>query len=421
MPPEARLPEARLPEARLPEARLPEARLPEARLIDLTRLLSRAGRVLTGIDRVELAYLDHLLTLPMPGFALVRTPLGYLLLGRVGMFAIAKGMHANHWGQQRFFARLLRRVDPPALMARAVARRTAMARCLRGGLGRLLRRRLPQRFQYLNIGHSNLTDRTLSAIRALPGAEIRIMIHDTIPLDWPDLQREGTVPVFAAKLRRAGAFADVIVCPSAAAGADIARHLAQWGRVPRILPAHLGVVPVPPDPAALPPGLDLSAPYFVTLGTIEPRKNHALLLDAWAHLGPAPPRLFICGTRGWRNEGVFARLDAHPPGITELPGLSDAAVAALIAGATAFLFPSLAEGFGLPPVEAAALGTPVLCGDLAIWREVLGEVPVYLDLNDSYRWSKAVTELLADASATPRRPRPAPTWEAHFKIALSDP
>jgi len=392
---------------------------PPARLIDVTRLLSRAGRTLTGIDRVELAYLDHLLTQTLPVQALARTALGYVLMGRAGMVAIAQASRSGAWGRPDLLSRLSRRLDLPRQAAQALARRHAVARCLPGGLGRMLRGRVPGGAQYLNIGHSNLTDRTLTAIRALPGAEIRIMIHDTIPLDWPDLQRIGTVPVFAAKLRRAGVFADVILCPSATAGADIARHLAAWGRVPRILPAHLGVVPATPDPTALPPGLDLRAPYFVTLGTIEPRKNHALLLDVWAQLGPTPPPLFICGSRGWRNDAVFARLDAHPPGITELPGLSDSAAAALIAGARGFLFPSVAEGFGLPPVEAAALGVPVLCGDLAIWREVLREVPVYLDVADSYRWTRAVTDLLA-AGAIPRTCLSPPGWEAHFKIALSD-
>ncbi len=72
-------------------------------------------------------------------------------------------------------------------------------------------------------------------------------------------------------------------------------------------------------PASAPPDLDLSRPYFVALGTIEPRKNHALLLDAWDLLAQrlpasAVPRLFIFGRRGWCNEAVFARLDALPAG-----------------------------------------------------------------------------------------------------------
>lgn len=400
---------------------------PTARLLDVTRLMSRAGRMLTGVDRVELAYLKHLIADDVPALALARTSLGYVLLDRAGMGAIARAAQAGTWGRPDLLSRLSRRLDPPRQAAQALARRHAVARCLPPGLGRMLRRRLPVGTHYLNIGHSNLTARVLRAVRQVPQSRIAIMIHDTIPLDWPDMQRPGTVAAFRAKLMRAGQAADLILCPSASAAADIARHLAPVGRVPPIRPVHLGVTLTPPDPAALPPGLDLRAPYFVTVGTIEPRKNHVLLLDVWAALGPTPPRLFICGSRGWRNEDVFARLDAHPPGITELPGLSDAALsdaalAALVQGATGFLFPSRAEGFGLPPVEAAALGVPVICGDLAIWREVLGETPVYLEPLDLYSWVKAVQNLLSGppADAQAKAPDPPPGWAAHFKIALSD-
>ncbi|MFT5742778.1 MAG: glycosyltransferase involved in cell wall biosynthesis, partial [Paracoccaceae bacterium] len=183
--------------------------------------------------------------------------------------------------------------------------------------------------------------------------------------------------------------------------------------------AHLGVDLTPPDAASLPKSLDLTRPYFVTVGTIEPRKNHGLLLDVWEALGADPPRLFICGSRGWQNEDVFARLDRGIEGVTELSGLSDGAIAALFQGAHAMLFPSFAEGFGLPPIEAAALGTPVICGDLAIWREVLGDTGVYLDVTDRYKWQKAIIKIAEQKNTSPKDKMVAPTWADHFKIVLS--
>jgi glycosyltransferase involved in cell wall biosynthesis len=216
--------------------------------------------------------------------------------------------------------------------------------------------------------------------------------------------------------RRVADHADLILCPSESAARDIMRHMTDLPRKPPVRPVHLGVDLVAPAPLI---GFAPADPYFVTLGTIEPRKNHALLLDVWQSLGPDAPQLYICGARGWNNVEVFARLDAGVPGVTELPGLPDAQLATLIAGARALLFPSLAEGFGLPPVEAAARGTPVVCGDLAVTREILGEIPVYLDATMPELWKK---EIIGLAEASPRLHGPdyaPPTWDSHFKTVLS--
>jgi len=206
--------------------------------------------------------------------------------------------------------------------------------------------------------------------------------------------------------------------------------LQMHGRVPPGVVAWLGVDAVQADAQALPPDLDLSTPYFVTLGTIEPRKRHDILLDVWDDLrtdttGAPLPRLFVCGNRGWMNDAVFARLDALPPNgvVRELPGLSDAALAALIGGAAGLLCPSDAEGFGLPPVEAAALGVPVLCRDLPVYREVLGDIPVYLSETDRYHWRNRVISLSKDCSARTDDENRArfvpPDWDAHFNTVLS--
>ncbi len=390
---------------------------PPARLLDLTRLLSRAGRTLTGIDRVERAYLRELIARPVPVFGLVRTSLGYLLLDRPGMAGMDAALGGNEWGKPGLLSRLSVKSGPTRKSAETLLRRLALARCLPPGLGRMLQRHLPAGSVYLNIGHSNLTDRVLTAIRDVRDLRITVMIHDTIPLDLPDLQRPGSVEDFGAKLSRVSRYADLILCPSAVVRADLKRHLSALGRVPALAAIPLGVTLPVPDPGALPAGLDLSRPYFVALGTIEPRKNHALLLDVWDELGSEPPTLFICGSRGWLNTDIFARLDAKPPGIVELSGLSDGAVAALLSGARALLFPSIAEGFGIPMAEAAALGTQVLCGDLAICREVLGDAGVYLPLNNHYVWKDQVLSVVSQAPVARNRFVP-PDWDTHFKTAL---
>jgi glycosyltransferase involved in cell wall biosynthesis len=389
---------------------------PTARLLDLTRLISRAGRTLTGIDRVELAYLRALQRQPIPTFGLVRTAVGYILLDRAGLSAVERAVIADDWGAPDRIARLSRL--PPAIgAAQAFVRARAQARCLPPGLGAMLRRRLPAGTAYLNVGHSNLTARVLTAVRSVPGARIAVMLHDTIPLDFPDWQRPGTVAEFAGKCARVSALADLVITTSASAAADVSRHLTAMGRMPDGVTAHLGVTVTAPTPGDLPDNTDLRRPWFVTVGTIEPRKNHMLLLDVWDRLGHDAPMLYLAGGGGWQNDAIMARMQAGHPRVRLLPGLSDGAVAALLQGAQALLFPSRAEGFGLPVPEALALGTPVVAAPLPIWQELVGDRPVYLDPDDPAPWIDTVLTL------TQSRPTPAPyqppDWDSHFKDVLT--
>jgi glycosyltransferase involved in cell wall biosynthesis len=384
-------------------------------LLDVTRLVSRAGRVLTGIDRVERAWLARFLQEKGPVFGLVRTGIGYLLLDRRGLGRLAEALDGQDWGPVGLLARLTSRRDDAVRAAETMLRGVAIGRCTRGRLGGMLARHLPPGTVACLVGHADLTDRTMAGLRAVPGIRIVVMIHDTIPLDWPDFQREGTVAAFAEKFRVAARHADTILCPSRAAAGDIARHLSGSRDVPLVV-TPLGVELCAPDEGALPRDVPLDAPYFVVLGTIEPRKNHAVLLDAWERLGPDAPWLIICGTRGWRNEAVFARLDRRPERVREVAGLSDGAVAALLLRAHGLLFPSLAEGFGLPAVEAAARGVPVICSDLPVFREVMGDHATFLDPRDPGAWAGAVSRHVAEPPA--RRPIDAPNWHDHFKTAL---
>jgi len=117
--------------------------------------------------------------------------------------------------------------------------------------------------------------------------------------------------------------------------------------------------------------------YLLYVGTIEPRKNLTRLLHAWEPLyraGEAPP-LVIVGKRGWLVEDFYTALEASPAreGIRFTGYVADEDLPALYAGARAFTFLSLYEGFGLPPLEAMACGAPVLCSDTSALPEVVGD------------------------------------------------
>lgn len=392
-------------------------------LIDLTRLVSRQGRpALTGIDRVELNWLLHLLERDEPLFALVRTSVGFLLLPREGAARVAVMAQGDGaLGRMDLLSRLTRRNDPDLGRAETALRPLALARVPAPLLARALRRHLPAGAVWLNLGHANLTGGVFRSVRAA-GLRSAILIHDTIPLDYPHFCRADAPMAFAAKLLEVSAHADHVIHLTASTRARTEAHLARLGRVPQGITAPLGVRVAAPDPAALPAGLDLARPYFVALGTIEPRKNHALLLDVWERMAQTDdtPMLYLIGSRGWADPLLLARLDTPPAGVVPLQGLSDGAVSALIAGARMLLFPTFAEGYGLPPLEAAALGTRVACSDLPVLRECLKDYPVYLSPSDSYSWSETIrAELRAESRTGQAWQGNLPAWEDHFNAVLS--
>ncbi|MBV1867408.1 MAG: glycosyltransferase family 4 protein [Marinosulfonomonas sp.] len=401
---------------------------PPAYCLDLTRLVSRVGQgPLTGIDRVELAYFSKFLSETPVFFCLVKLRFGYVLLDRAGAQAVYDRMVLGaEWGSinrlRSFGSKLLNSV----IQAESDISRLSVGHALAQGLSGLLRKHLPDGTEYFNVGHSNLSKRVLGAMKSLPGARLSILVHDAIPLDYPQFQRPEIPAQFTAKLQAVGTYADRVVCTSATARDDIVRHLSEWGRVPETLVAHLGVSPVPDLTGGLNDGLQIAPPYFVILGTIEPRKNHALLLDIWERLaksGELFASLVIVGRRGWNNGAVFERLDKAPTGIVELNDLPDHDVWSLMSGAAGLLFPSHCEGFGLPAAEATVLGVPVICNDLPVFREILGSYPVYADVADMYLWETKIKNFThygenGDNKRSVGLDKDQLSWDKHFESVL---
>lgn len=395
-------------------------------LLDVTRLASRLGRgALTGIDRVELAYLRHLPETGVQCFGLLRTSAGIVVLRQEAFGVIAQWAAGAEIPQRRdVLARLSRRGSAFQGRIETALRAHALARCPMILAGRVLARICKAETVYLNVGHSNLTHRMMRALRYVPGLRIAVLVHDTIPLDHPNYTRAGQGDAFARKLKVVADHADVVIHTAPSTQRLTEGHLAALGRVPSALISPLGVDLTVPNPGQLPNGLNLSHPYFVTVGTIEPRKNHKMLLDIWETMAQGKaevPSLFILGNRGWADPTLLDRLDKGVPGVQVLSGLSDGAIAALMQNARALLFPSFAEGFGLPPFEAAAMGLAVISSDLLVIRDSLLDYPVYLGPTDSYSWMETIL-LHASGKGTLGRGSSrveVPSWEGHFNTVLS--
>jgi alpha-1,3-rhamnosyl/mannosyltransferase len=158
---------------------------------------------------------------------------------------------------------------------------------------------------------------------------------------------------------------------------------------------------------ALPLPAGVSRPYVLHVGTLEPRKNLAMLLGAWHRArarSDAVPPLVLGGGFGWKSDELRSAVErAQREGWAIHPGyVDDATLAALYAGALFVVCPSLYEGFGLPVVEAMRLGAPVLCSDIPVFREVAADGARFVPPDDQEAWSEALVELSEDEGVRAR-------------------
>ena len=424
--------------------------------LDVTRLRARLRHETpTGIDRVDLAYLRAFAAAPDLRLHLVaHGPLGPERLRPAAACRLIDSLDRD-WQQReqgrapaRYAALRAWLESPPPTpgprlpdMPRA-GLRAGIDRWLDGarsaadqGRERLARRRgagepaLPRGTVYVHTSHGQLYRESYGRWLRETGLRGLFFVHDLIPIRHPEYSRAQEPARHATRLRRIAAHAGAVIVNSAATAADLAAYWrAQGVAGPPIDVAPLGVTP----PTAVAPVPRASRPYFVMLGTLEPRKNHLLLLRLWQQLvaeqGEKAPRLVLAGRRGWENQTVFSLLDRGlglSRHVIECPGLGDAELAGLLRGARALLNPSFAEGYGLPVAEALALGVPVLASDLAAHREVAYTGAEFLDPLDGPAWHEAITDY-ARARA-PRRSaalkaarayRP-PHWAGHFALVLA--
>lgn len=387
-------------------------------ILDLSRLVSRLLHPTpTGVDRVEMAYARGLL-------ARIPERLRFAAFHADGRYG-----RLDPHGVRAFLDHCEARWEAGGADPVAPRRWSEAARWL----WRLRPRPVPPRSGprvLLQPSHNQL-DRParIAARNAREQARFICLIHDLIPISHPEYARPGGADRHRRRIRTIEAQADAILVNSQATRDALIAHsgAALSGRP--ILVAPLGIDRAGAAAAAPPPG----RPWFLCLGTIEPRKNHLLLLNVWRslveRLGPERvPMLLIVGRRGWENENVLDMLDRCPGlahTVREIGRLPDAELRPLIAGARALLMPSFAEGFGLPVGEALAAGTPVLASDLPAHREVGGPVPEYLDPLDGPAWRAAVTDYACEHS--PRRAAQLdrlagwtpPGWDDHFSRVLA--
>ena len=154
------------------------------------------------------------------------------------------------------------------------------------------------------------------------------------------------------------------------------------------------------DPGLVKATLDrygISSPYALYVGTLQPRKNLARLIEAFARV-LEPCRLVLAGKKGWLYSDVLRRAESlgicHRVVFTGY--VPDEDLPALLSGASLFAFPSLYEGFGLPVLEAMACGVPVVCSDVSSLPEVAGDAALLVPPTDTEALAAAMNRVLAD-------------------------
>ncbi|MFD1952423.1 glycosyltransferase family 4 protein [Sphingomonas arantia] len=217
-------------------------------------------------------------------------------------------------------------------------------------------------------------------------------VHDVIPLERPELARTDPTRL-AAVLTRIVQAGDRIVTVSEDARARIVTQLGcPAGQVVNCYQAVDAAPASVPQPLA---GGVLPGGYFLYCGLDEPRKNLPRLIDAYRRSGVAQPLVLV-------GPDFSNTLRADGAGIVRLPYLPADRLADLVAHATALLFPSLDEGFGLPAVEAMAAGTPVLTSSTGALAEVAGGAALGVDPTDAGAIAAGIARLAGDAGLRAR-------------------
>jgi glycosyltransferase involved in cell wall biosynthesis len=245
-----------------------------------------------------------------------------------------------------------------------------------------------------------------SPLMTLPlGADLPsvVTIHDLTALLFPEAHRLKVRWSLYPFLERSLDQARRIVAVSHATAADLRFHFPSCAD--RIRVVHEGVDPAfhpaaPNEIQGIREHLGLPDGYILYIGTLEPRKNVPILLAAWESLkagNPNIPPLVLAGDRGWGNRALLRRIESmRSLGLQALGRVDDATLVRLLQGATLFVYPSLYEGFGLPPLEAMACGIPTIVSDAASLPEIVGDAALKVSPTDAGALSDAMHLLLTN-------------------------
>lgn len=239
------------------------------------------------------------------------------------------------------------------------------------------------------------------------GGEVVWMVYDLVPIRVPETCHPGMPPVFRSWLTHAIHKTDGFICISEATRADLEHFIdevyEQGARRPWTSSVHLGsdlesgrMLPSTPAIETVFKAIG-SKKFLLAIGTVEPRKDHCTILDAFEMLwrDNLDIALVIIGKEGWNVDELATRLRQHSEAGKQLFWLenaSDGDLQVLLSKTSALIQASVAEGFGLPIVEAGSRGVPLILSDIAVFREIAGDEAIYFECGNSTKLAKIILE-----------------------------
>jgi glycosyltransferase involved in cell wall biosynthesis len=236
-----------------------------------------------------------------------------------------------------------------------------------------------------------------------------VTVHDTVPFTHPETLTRRGAAWHQAMIKRAAVRANAIVVPTVAVAEDLAKHApgpATVAVVPHGVPDVFLADVAPAQAAATAAELALPDGYVLAVGTVEPRKGLDVLIEAMAKPYAPDLPLVVVGPRGWGEVDLSALARRH--GLADgrlrvLGRISDTDLAVVLRRASVLAVPSRAEGFGLPVLEALAVGTPVVHTDVPALVEVAGDAGVPVPRDDARTLAATLHAVLDDGPGTRER------------------
>lgn len=402
-------------------------------LYDCTRLIERRKAVTpTGIDRVDIHYLNHLLkTYPDTLVGVVQYGPRMVAMSREEVYELRNTL-------------TLRWIDPDSQSIEenpkldvAYSRGKSLAQSLEKLPGQpiihpdiLEHLAKPSMLKpvYVSASHLGLDKEALMfAIKTYLQCQVALFVHDIIPIDFPEYVAAGGDAIHKNRMWNVSAIADLVIVNSQYTKDRVEAFCAAYNsRCPDIEILYIGADKQFKDAVIDPNHVMAGRKYFVSVGTIEPRKNHIMLLNIWRRWieeDSNAPYLVLIGKRGWEIKTVTNMLDLSPAlrsRVIEMSGLSDQDMVSILKGSQGLVFPTFVEGWGMPLAEALSLGVGAVCSDISVFRECGQNLPTYIDPLDSMSWLAELKRIhnepeVQQALHAQAAKYVSPNWETHME------